>query len=712
MAKLLPESEVKQFSFDFSEEIRAQASSSGNNYEIALLDGIADRLGECKIINNPHFFYWKYKHERKDIELFGYDIDEFDNSLTLFESDFGEPYHTITQSQIEKMIDNSLNFIRFSLANEKSFGDVLENEAFDLFDEIKGLYKTQAGISKIKVIIASNGKRSARAKLALKPVGNIDVELNIWDSEWIASNCNSSVSMEDIVIDANDPDYSDLMEGGLPCLIVPQPEKCFECYQCVVPGTLLATIYRRYGSPLLEGNVRSFLTSKTAVNAEIQRTILNNPERFYIYNNGIAAIASSVDISVDNGQQKITRMERLQIVNGGQTTASLAYSAQKRGADLSNISVPMKLTVIKVDSAEKQNELDMLIQKISETSNSQNKVSSVDFFANHPFHIRMKSFSEVLSQVGMQYSTYWFYERARGEYNQSLLFKTRVQQDSFKKTHPKEKLVTKAEFAKYYNLMKKRPDQVSKGGDTNFKIVADEIKESWDKDQSKFNELFFKTVIGVGEIYRTIEPEITKKKMDWFQGSYRANVIAYSISAFFWLVQRDYKMDFDLERIWDKGLSDALLVDLLQVCRKVYQIITADDRPVENVTQYCKKKACWDNVQASLCDFELPQESIKPYLQNVEEAVIRRKEAKNEQKIEDEVAAFSIALSYPYKSHWTEFVAYLESNRTLFPALTSIDLSMLQRLGKLDSGKYANVSTKECVVALKWWNLATAFGWK
>ena len=91
MAKLLPESEVKQFSFDFSEEIRAQASSSGNNYEIALLDGIADRLGECKIINNPHFFYWKYKHERKDIELFGYDIDEFDNSLTLFESDFGEP---------------------------------------------------------------------------------------------------------------------------------------------------------------------------------------------------------------------------------------------------------------------------------------------------------------------------------------------------------------------------------------------------------------------------------------------------------------------------------------------------------------------------------------------------------------------------------------------------------------------------------------------
>lgn len=581
MAKIVSDEVLRQFSLDFSEEVRATASANGENEEIALLNLIKDKLGECKIINDPQFFYWGYTFQKSPIRIYGYDIDEFDGSVSLFVSDFGEPFHTILQKSAQDMVEDALNFIRKAVCSSgKEFVNILENEVFDLYDQLVQLNKTASGISKIKVIIASNGKRSARAKVELSPIGNIDVDLLYWDVEWIYSNCNATVAMEDIVIDINEDDYDELMEGGLPCLQVPQTDSHFECYQCVVPGKLLSVIYRRFGSTLLEGNVRSFLTTKTAVNKEIQGTINKEPARFYIYNNGIAAIAAAVRVDKVNGQDRITRIEKIQIVNGGQTTASLAYSAQKRGADLSSITVPMKLTVIKADTDERREELDDLIQKISETSNSQNKVSAVDFFANHPFHIKMKKFSEAISQPGERYSTYWFYERARGEYDQSLMFKTKVQQDSFKMTHPKDKMLTKSDFAKYYNLKCIHPDQVSKGGDTNFKYVAEVIKGEWDVNPAKFNELFFKEVISVGILYRTLESKITKKNLTWFLGSYRANVIAYSLSSLFWMIERDGDV-FDFQKIWDKGITDSFLHDLLELCHFVYDVLTDDSRPVE-----------------------------------------------------------------------------------------------------------------------------------
>ena len=570
--------------------------------------------------------------------------------------------------------------------------------------------KISTGISKIRVIIASNGKRSARARVALEPIATIDVELFYWDAEWIYNNCNSEVETEEIIIDAHDDEYKDMMDGGLPCLPVPQLENQFECYQCVVSGKLLSYIYRKYGSTLLEGNVRSFLTTKTTVNKEIQGTISNEPGRFYIYNNGIAAIATQVRLEKVGGVDRITRLEKVQIVNGGQTTASLAYSSQKLGRDISSISVPMKLTVIKADSETQKDELNSLIQKISETSNSQNKVSAVDFFANHPFHIKMKKFSESVSQPGVNHATKWFYERTRGEYSQSMMFMSKMQQDAFKITHPKEKLVTKSDFAKYYNLWQEHPDQVSKGGDTNFK--AAEISEGWKSGQEKYNELFFKEVVSVGALYRALEPEITPKKLSWFGGSYRANIIAYSISCLFWIVEKNGNK-FDLMKVWDKGISDAFLSGMLDLCHKVYRVITADDRPVENVTQYCKRKACWDAVKSALSSYQFPAISLNPYLMSKTDAYQEEKEAKANQRAVDESTAYRMILSPPYRKHWMELVRFLSSNRYLFPELTDGQINKIIKVVNMDIGKMASVpSGEDCMLAIKWWGDAKKMGWQ
>ena len=192
----------------------------------------------------------------------------------------------------------------------------------------------------------------------------------------------------------------------------------YRSYLCVIPGTVLADIYDTYGSKLLEGNVRSFLSTKVAVNKKIRTTILNTPRMFFAFNNGVSATAMDVVIENTDHGRFITSVRDFQIINGGQTTASLSNARYKDKASLEGLYVQMKLTAIDESSVD---EADELIRNISRSSNSQNKVSDADFFASHPFHRRMEQISRHIfapAVGGAQYQTRWFYERARGQYLQ------------------------------------------------------------------------------------------------------------------------------------------------------------------------------------------------------------------------------------------------------------------------------------------------------
>src|SRR5699024_3890388 len=122
------------------------------------------------------------------------------------------------------------------------------------------------------------------------------------------------------------------------------------------------------------------------VNKGIRNTILNEPSKFFSYNNGITATAEKVETIIEDGQLKISSVMDLQIVNGGQTTASLARAKIKdtNKADLSKIFVQMKLTVI---DDEKQKE--ELVPQISQYANTQNKVNMSDLSSNHGYHIKI-----------------------------------------------------------------------------------------------------------------------------------------------------------------------------------------------------------------------------------------------------------------------------------------------------------------------------------
>lgn len=411
------EQELKRYAQELTDEVNAGATESGDASQVQFLANVREALGDSKLLNDPQFFYWQMAIPPMVVELCGYDIDEIDNSLSLFAVDLGEPCHQIDKSMADKLGNRAINFVRAVLAKNKTLLEAVENEAYDLKDEILDRVNSREGLSKVRVYILSNGysiMRSRESKASIKD-HKIDITYIVWDISWVYENCNLQKEHEEIILDLkNDESLSQFVKGGLPYLEVPQSDTLFSCYQCVVPGTLLSYIYREYGSPLLEGNVRSFLTTKTQVNKQIQQTINKEPQRFYIYNNGIAAVATGVETEVVDGTPLIVKINDIQIINGGQTTASLAYGQQKLDRDLSRISVPMKLTVIHSsdDDVNDENAFSNLIQTISRTSNSQNKISDSDFFSNHPFHTAMKRYSENLAVPGTSYNTYWFYERA------------------------------------------------------------------------------------------------------------------------------------------------------------------------------------------------------------------------------------------------------------------------------------------------------------
>lgn len=574
------------------------------------------------------------------------------------------------------------------------------------------MIKSPVGISKFKVFFITNGKMSDRLKKipVSESIANIDVEIQIWDVARLYSLLiESAKDYEDIEISLADFPETD---GGLPFLEIPQAaENHFSCYLSVVPGTFLANIYKEYGSQLLEGNVRSFLSTKTSVNKKIQATINTEPAKFFVYNNGIAVTATKLEFT-DN---KITKIQNMQIINGGQTTASLAYAQYRKSADISKINVQMKLTIVKETNPD---DFSQTIQKISRSSNSQNKVTDADFFANHEFHINMEKIAlstQAPPQKGVTYGTYWFYERAKGQYNQKKLFSSSAEARKFETQYPKKQLISKTDFSKYHNTWKGMPQIVSKGALTNFNEFAKEIESAWESDNKKayYNDYYFKKIIGVAILFKRLEEEIKPNRLDWYKGSYRANMIAYALAMFFRLVNDQFPdYSFDFERLWlQQEASEGLITLLLKIAQLVYFSITSEDREVENVTQWCKRDRCWQVIKEQLKHYPLSREAVMPYLEKNDVLKSKESAAKHDQKVDNEIDMLTLVASPDKAFKWPKLQTYVDGNmRELSPSPD--ELRALKGVTRMCQGKTSNQTNFQCKLALGLWQKAIDNGWK
>lgn len=625
---------VDEFRKDLLEEVKATAATQGEGSSAAFVEIIANYLIDGQYI--PDFtpaFYTGVGLKNRKVRIDGYVYDEFDQTMYLVVADYvGElERETLIKSTAELVFDRAQYFLEDVFCGRLAKEIEISSAAADL---VELLQFKRADIRKYRILLFTDGFMSGRiTTIETTMLDNIPVERQIWDIDRIYKNFTST---------ANEPVEIDFLEctkgEGIPCLEASVANSDdYKSYLCIISGVTLADIYDRYGSHLLEGNVRSFLSTKVAVNKKIRETILRTPQNFFAYNNGISATAT--ELRVDNRAEGkfIIFAKDFQIINGGQTTASLSNARYKDKAKLDGIFVQMKLTLVDADS-EKSTEL---VRNISRSSNSQNKVSDADFFSTHPFHIRMEQISRRIfapSTGGAQFETKWFYERAKGQWLQAQMQMTKSQKDKFVAQHPKKQVITKTDLAKIRNSWSCLPHIVSKGAQTNFLKYAEIIDDNWNKNDSVYNEKYYKESVALMILFKHTEWLVSHQS--WFEQGYRANIVTYSIALLHKLIQQQFKgYDLDLQLIWNRqDVPDLITSELTKITKYVFEKITDEGRPTINVTQWCKRDACWERAQH--CEIILNR-SLEKVLFSESENREANKDAKKDQKLVSGIEAMS-----------------------------------------------------------------------
>jgi len=367
-------------------------------------------------------------------------------------------------------------------------------------------------------------------------------------------------------------------------------EENFESYLCVLDAEVISGLYKKYSSRLLEKNVRSFLQFK-GVNRGIKETIRDKPEQFIAFNNGLTITATSAKLTSYKKTLYLDSLTDFQIVNGGQTTASI-YFSQKEGLDISKVKVMAKINVAKDVN---ESDLDELISNISKFSNTQSRVSNVDLRSKSPQLRKLKTISDsVVTPSGEK----WFFERAKGE------FLTKVRHagangNRLKNEFPKEHRFTNMELAKYYSAWGASPHLVKKGGEKIFRHFIEMIDpESNDDKTINIDRVFYEQLIAKIILFRQMEKIYGQGKNSL--GQLRAAVIPYVLSILYIYtdVSSTYKF-FNLDKIWkEEGIDSDLseyLKDLMLLMNDLIKKYSAS----EDYNEYSKKEELWDSIKNS-----------------------------------------------------------------------------------------------------------------
>lgn len=632
----------QEYKQEFLDSLRADSAINGSDTQDEFLSCTLGMLEDFDEVQSPQKvgFGDKRCSGQHVMRIDAYAFDETDHSLELFINDFQDAYETgnLTGSRVDE-----LYWLMYYFLNEVCNGNI--TKYFDDSDDalkIAALIKRRMNaigddpeqILKIRMFILTNKELStdilnrnlletkirktkgSKTVKSTKKIKKADfngkpLEINIWNLERFYEK-EKSFSSDPIVIDFRN-DYSC---DGIPCIKGNIGENLgYEAYIAIIPGKLLSEIYIEHGSKVLEGNVRAFLgtSGSKSVNSGIRRTINNDPDKFFTYNNGIATTAADVETEEKDGQLYITKIVDLQIINGGQTTASLAEAVLKKtNPELNGIFVPMKLTVI--DDRETENEdgvrfYDQMVQNIAKYANSQNKVTAADLFSNDPFHIWMEKMSKKIFAPAIHYSvpTGWYYERSRKRYEQEQFkLKSETDRKRFRAKYPKEQLITKEQLGMYLTTMKEQPNIVAKGKNFVIKEFNTIISQDYKTNKGCFNEFYFKKCICAAIIYRTVDNYLESHKDSarkptgfWYKaGGYKLDIVPYTIAKIIHSVPAGFTLDWNY--IWNRqDLSPAFMHEI-EIVTKMTNDFICDSHGVI-VTEYCKRPETWvayrDNVR-------------------------------------------------------------------------------------------------------------------
>lgn len=578
---------------------RQLSNEEGDTQEQTFTRLFLDLLSEAGETENTTVAYdEKDFGTKKTHKINGYAISDnyetVDLFITIYKQEDTIP--VIYKKDIDQAVTRITNFFRKSTYNNYE-EDVAESSPIFEFAHTLGSYQElKDNLVRVNAFILTNGEYKGEIPQSISLNGN-KIFYRILDINYLFQ----------ISEEAHVPIEIDFSSDGslVPCLPGSIDNEEYQSYLAIIPGTCLAKLYERFGSRLLEQNVRSFLQFNGKINKGIRETIKTEPHMFFAYNNGLAATANHIEL--DESGHYIRRINNLQIVNGGQTTASIYYTQKKDKVDISSIYVQIKISVIK-----KQEQFSDIVSRISKYANTQNKVNDADFTANNQALIEFEKLSRyILTPLSSDspLQTYWFFERARGQYKtmrQKEGF-TKSRQDAFDKKYPKGQVLTKTDIAKYINAYEEvyegkklviGPHIVARGNEKNY---ARFINNNLPDNLKKINNVYFEDTIAKAILFKTADKRYGTKASAVHIGELKNVTVPYTIA----LLTKITEGKLDLYKIWKaQQLSTALSDFIFDLMVQVNEFIINNSVGTHYI-EWAKKEECWDKVKEHSFTYDL-----------------------------------------------------------------------------------------------------------
>ncbi len=584
--------DIKEFAQEFIENVKVSVEMTGADYEQELATGILEYMEDNGEVNAPQICSFQKTRTR----ITAYDYNDEAESLDLFylikaDTLLGK----INNSKVQQGFNYLMAFYREAM-NGQLFKNTEVSPSDEIVEVAKLVQSTKGQINQLRIYVITDGLTDPTAVPAAVESDDEDyvIEFNVWDIQRVYQQHNIRAGKEKVEID-----FPTAYNTELQCLKMSEQNLFVDAYLAIIPGITLAKIYKKYQQILLEKNVRTFLQFKGKVNKEIRKTLRTAPDMFFSYNNGISTTASEIETKEIDGVLYITRLYDWQIVNGGQTTASIAASLTDKDVDLSKVYVPMKISVIR--DAEHDDEI---IRSISTSANSQTAIKNSDFSANDPYLVELEKFSrtEWVPNGNNKPVCKWYFERTRGQYLDQLAQLSGFNEKSFKIEYPKKQKITKTDIAKYETVWKQRPYDVCRGAEKNYQMFVSDIK----REKPTISALYFKNVIAKGILFNTIDGIVKSKNL----GGYKANMNAYLMAAISFLSGGN----LDLTYIWEnQSVQGEVIKKVERLVPMVWEHLTSSasgGNQSSNVGEWTKKPDCWNRLKLKLGELEKFSEDL------------------------------------------------------------------------------------------------------
>lgn len=659
--------DIKEFAKEFIDNVKMSVDMTSVDYDHELATSILEYIEDNGEVNAPQVCSFKKTRSR----ITAYDYNDEIESLDLFyliKSD------TLLGKVNNSKLDQGFNYLS-SFYREAMDGSLFKNTDVEETDEIAEVARlvqsTKGNISQLRLYVLTDGLIDpAYAIASVEHDDGFIIEFNVWDIQRVYQQHRIRAGKEKVEIDFPTSYNTELL-----CLKMNEGNPFVDAYLAIIPGITLAKIYKQYQQVLLEKNVRTFLQFKGKVNQQIRRTLREQPDMFFSYNNGISTTASNIELKEVDGALYITRLFDWQIVNGGQTTASIAASLNDKEVDLSKVFVSMKVSVIR-DLEHDEG----IVKAISNSANSQNAIKKSDFSANEPYLVDMERYSrsEWVPNGNSKPINKWYFERTRGQYLDQLAQLSGYNERAFKVEYPKNQKITKTDVAKVEMAWKQRPGDVCKGAEKNYKIFVDDIM----CENPTITPAYFKKIVGKCILFNTIDSIVKSKEL----GGYKSNMNAYIMASLSMLSGGN----LDLMYIWENQQAQQEVVDKIEeLISLVWVHLTASvgsGNQSSNINEWSKKPECWNRLKLKLSEMEKFDESLMLTEVNDDGSYLN----------ETQQARIKEAEEVPAK-YWFELSKWAKAN----DALTPMDRKAAFNFGAMRSRNQKFKSLKQAVYALK-----------